>query len=312
MVLDSNGNLGLGTTFPAHKITAITTMSTAATGLGNKDGYRFTTLVTPTAHLNHHNDAQNPFHNIAEIPSYNTHDVSTVRALFSQAINNGSQSWIYSNLEGVVGEARNNVPVNIHAYINGGFFGAWNNAGTAAFQNGVRSYNTLTSGGIVNKMAGINVTINNDGTVAHRYGVQVLATGSSGNLSDYGFYVTGFANPLFLGGLTNAPASDSVLTVSSGVVKYRSSGVSPILVTTSNVTLTAATHIVVLKTGVTSITLPAAAANPGRIYMIANSTSDACTISTYNSLSGSTSTNITANTGITLQSDGINWYQIDK
>lgn len=85
-----------------------------------------------------------------------------------------------------------------------------------------------------------------------------------------------------------------------------------ITTTSSNITLDATHHTIVLNSGSTStVTLPAAAAgNARRIYIIVNQTSAARTISSYKSFANANTTTIAATSSITLQSDGTNWYRI--
>lgn len=63
-------------------------------------------------------------------------------------------------------------------------------------------------------------------------------------------------------------------------------------------------------TGTASITLPSAGSCSGRTYTIVNRSGSSRTISTYYTLSGSTSTSISANTSIDLISDGSTWYRV--
>lgn len=84
-----------------------------------------------------------------------------------------------------------------------------------------------------------------------------------------------------------------------------------ITTTSSNITLDA-THYTVIITGSTpTVTLPAAGAtNARRIYVIVNQTGAARTISTYKDFAGASATTVAANSSITIQSDGTNWYRI--
>jgi hypothetical protein len=69
------------------------------------------------------------------------------------------------------------------------------------------------------------------------------------------------------------------------------------------------THHTVIITGGTSFILPAASSCIGRMYILINRTATVKTMSSYLAFSG-TSTSLGANTGITVQSDGTNWYQV--
>lgn len=88
---------------------------------------------------------------------------------------------------------------------------------------------------------------------------------------------------------------------------------SAITTTGSNITLNATHYTVILNNGSTpSVTLPAAAAsNARRMYIIVNQTNGSRTISSYRDFSNSGATTIPANSSITIQSDGSNWYRIN-
>jgi len=84
-----------------------------------------------------------------------------------------------------------------------------------------------------------------------------------------------------------------------------------ITTTSTNITLDA-THYTVIITGSTpTVTLPAAGAtNTRRVYVVVNQTGGARTISTYKDFAGANATTVAANSSITVQSDGTNWYRI--
>lgn len=91
----------------------------------------------------------------------------------------------------------------------------------------------------------------------------------------------------------------------SGSVAYS------ITTTSSNITLGATHYTVIITGGTPAVTLPAAGAtNTRRVYVIVNQTGAARTISTYKDFAGANATTITANSSITIQSDGTNWYRI--
>ncbi|MCZ2355831.1 MAG: hypothetical protein LC115_03910 [Bacteroidia bacterium] len=72
-----------------------------------------------------------------------------------------------------------------------------------------------------------------------------------------------------------------------------------------------ATHYTVIRTAAGAITLPAAASCPGRIYVLVNRTVAAINTSiAYNPFAGAATTNIAANSAVTLQSDGAAWNRI--
>lgn len=81
-------------------------------------------------------------------------------------------------------------------------------------------------------------------------------------------------------------------------------------VISSSLTLDATHHTVIINSGTPVITLPSAASSTRRMYIIVNQTGGARTISSYRNFSNGAVTTIGANTSITIQSDGSNWYQI--
>jgi hypothetical protein len=88
----------------------------------------------------------------------------------------------------------------------------------------------------------------------------------------------------------------------------------PIVSLSANTTLTEAHHTVII-TGGTVYSLPLASGCAGRMYILVNRTGasktvrEVTTLNPYQAFSG-TSTTLAANTSITLQSDGTNWYQV--
>jgi len=104
-----------------------------------------------------------------------------------------------------------------------------------------------------------------------------------------------------MGIATTAPASKLDVNGSAGM---------GITTTSSNLTLDE-THYSVIITGSTpNITLPAASTCDRRIYVIVNQTAGARTISSYKNFSNAATTTVAANSSITIQSDGTNWYRI--
>jgi hypothetical protein len=83
-----------------------------------------------------------------------------------------------------------------------------------------------------------------------------------------------------------------------------------IVTTNASLTLNASHYTVIITGGSPTITLPAAASNTRRVYVIVNRTNSAKTISTYQGIASNNVTTIAANTSITVQSNGTNWYQI--
>jgi len=82
-----------------------------------------------------------------------------------------------------------------------------------------------------------------------------------------------------------------------------------IVTSSSSPTVDATSHTIILTGGNPSVTLPAASGCTGRMYIIVNQIT-ARTISTYKDFAGANSTTIAANSSITVQSDGTNWYRI--
>ena len=84
-----------------------------------------------------------------------------------------------------------------------------------------------------------------------------------------------------------------------------------ITLTGSNITLDATHHTVILSSGTPTVTLPAAGStNNRRIYIIVNQTGAVRTTSTYKDFTNTNATTVAANSSITIQSDGSNWYRI--
>lgn len=104
----------------------------------------------------------------------------------------------------------------------------------------------------------------------------------------------------YVGINTNSP--NAYLDVNGSVAQA-------ITTTSSNLTLNDTHYTVIITSGSPTITLPAASSCARRMYVIVKRTSGSSTISTYNAFSG-TSTTISANSAMTLQSDGSNWYRI--
>jgi hypothetical protein len=103
-----------------------------------------------------------------------------------------------------------------------------------------------------------------------------------------------------------AAAPNSTLEV-NGSVGYS------ITTTSSNLTLGATHYTVIITSGTPIITLPAAAAgNARRIHVIVNQTGTPRSIgtSTYKDFAAGNASTVAANSSVTIQSDGANWYRI--
>ncbi|WP_298321158.1 hypothetical protein [uncultured Aquimarina sp.] len=84
-----------------------------------------------------------------------------------------------------------------------------------------------------------------------------------------------------------------------------------IITTTGNITLNEDHHTVIIG-GNHTITLPNANTCNGRVYILKNQTGSTINISSYQDLSNAGQTTISANTVISIQSDGINWHLINN
>ncbi|THU32073.1 hypothetical protein FAM09_28240 [Niastella caeni] len=104
-----------------------------------------------------------------------------------------------------------------------------------------------------------------------------------------------------LGIATNAPASKLDVNGSAGL---------GIVTTSANLTLDETNYSVIITGGTPTITLPAASACARRIYVIVNHTIAGRTISSYRNFLNVGTTSVPANSSITIQSDGTNWYRI--
>ena len=102
--------------------------------------------------------------------------------------------------------------------------------------------------------------------------------------------------------VTNGSTGYGAVTANS----YRAS----LTTTSTNLTLDATHYTVIVTSGTPTITLPAASSFDRQIYILVNHTGSGVTISTYKNFSGSDATSIAANSSMTVQSNGTNWYRI--
>lgn len=127
----------------------------------------------------------------------------------------------------------------------------------------------------------------------------IFLTGGTSEATNERMRINGTGN---VGIGTNSPSSTLEVNGSIGQA---------ITTTSLNITLNATHYTVILNNGSTpSVTLPAAAGNARRVYVVVNQTSGARTVSSYRDFSNSGVTTIPANSSITVQSDGTNWYRI--
>ncbi|MBT1689900.1 hypothetical protein [Dawidia soli] len=128
----------------------------------------------------------------------------------------------------------------------------------------------------------------------------IFMTGGTAEATNERMRIDGTGN---VGVGTNSPNSTLEVNGSIGRAITR---------TSTNITLNATHYTVILNNGTTpTVTLPAAAAsNARRMYIIMNQTNAARTISSYRDFTNTGVTTIAANSRITIQSDGTNWYRI--
>ncbi|MDR7212256.1 hypothetical protein [Flavobacterium piscis] len=126
----------------------------------------------------------------------------------------------------------------------------------------------------------------------------------------FGKYTTASAFTEY-GRFTNAGNFGIATTAPTSTLQVTGSIANSIIVISADLTLndTHKTVIIPLASGFT-VTLPAAAAVPSRIYSIVNNTVGAKTIGSYINLAGSSINTINASSCVEVQSDGTNWYQI--
>ncbi|MFI1770611.1 hypothetical protein [Thalassobellus citreus] len=115
---------------------------------------------------------------------------------------------------------------------------------------------------------------------------------------------TGLNDNVRVGIKTNGIMANSTLQVQGSLA-------TTIFTTTTNLNLTENHHTVILG-GNHNIILPNASTCTGRNYIIKNPTTNSNVITSYITLQGNTSTNITSESILWLQSDGVNWQQINS
>ncbi len=169
---------------------------------------------------------------------------------------------------------------------------------------------------LVNTTTDIGFPINANGFINTNAG---FAIDGSSRLISGGFYsnATGFniykkdgSAVLFY--VENATGDVGIGTTSpNSKLDVSGSFATAITTTTSNLTLDATHHTVIITGGTPTITFPAAGStNARRIYSIINQTVTDVTCSSYIQRNGSASTNVLSTNSIEIQSDGTNWYQI--
>lgn len=110
---------------------------------------------------------------------------------------------------------------------------------------------------------------------------------------------------------TNQNGNAGNYRVANSTLEVQGSISKSILTTTANLTLTEDHHTIVLG-GNHNIVLPPANSCQGRIYIIKNSNNSTNTISSFINKIGAASTSIALQSILWIQSDGINWQQINN
>jgi len=194
------------------------------------------------------------------------------------------------------------------------------NAGTAASadvvataNNGNESVNFIDIG--INSGSNTSTGVLGGANTAYLYGTgNDLVIGNSTIGKDLSFYTT-TAGPtssekmriLSSGNVgINAAAPNSTFDVDGSMGNA-------IATTATNLTLDATHYTLIITGGTPTITLPAAAAgNARRTYVLVNETGGARNIgtSTYKDFAGANASTVAANSSITIQSNGTNWYRI--
>ena len=215
----------------------------------------------------------------------NTNSYAQINILNTYAGSNASADVIATADNGT--ESVNYVDMGINSSVNtANYFGGLNDAYLYSIGNGVNTGGNLYIG---TSTASRDVAFltgggtKSSGTTMNNERMRILGTGNVG-----------------IG--TNTPTS--TLDVEGSVSRS-------ITNTTSNLTLDATNHTVIISSGSPTITLPTAnSTNEGRIYIIVNNTGTARTISSYQALGGAGSTTIAANSSITIQAYNNNWWRI--
>jgi hypothetical protein len=174
----------------------------------------------------------------------------------------------------------------------------------------VRSYGILVdcgnfTGATTDSLYGISITGGQFGTLTNAtYGVglhivDVAATNAYGIFQTSSNDKNRFEGDVSVGGVDPSSKLD-----------VNGSFAAAIATTSSNLTLDATHHTVIITGGTPAITLPTASTCSRRMYVIVNHTAAPRTISSYLNFSGAGTTSVPANSSITVQSNGTSWYRI--
>lgn len=126
----------------------------------------------------------------------------------------------------------------------------------------------------------------------------------AGNVEMMRLQGTGLDNNVRVGINTNGTTANSTLQVNGSVT------MSAVRIN-SALTLTEAHHTVIITGGTGGITLPPANSCTGRIYVVKNLSGSVITISNFISSLGASATSIANNRVVMIQSDGVDWQQIN-
>ena len=196
----------------------------------------------------------------------------------------------------------------------------WNSSGALASTFG---YGNSGVGAPFTSTAYFN-TYGHDFLVTNSGGTALFCQESTGNVGvatttpQSQLDVAGNASFGTYGGSNAAPANGIIVSGFVGIgtaspvsnLDVAGSTGSAIKLVSTNTTLDATYSTVIIQAIHSSITFPSAASSTRRVYTIVNQTGTAQTTTSYLNFSNAATTNVPANSSITVQSDGTNWYLI--
>lgn len=296
--ISNSGNVGIGTTAPSFKleVTADGSINGVQVGRGNGNVNTNTTI-----------GYQSLFSNTTG--SYNS--ASGYQALYSNTlgINNVASGYqaLYSNLSGSL-----NVGYGSGALVNN----STGDANTAIGSGAMSSNNTGSNNTSVGNYA---LGSNTNGTKNTAIGFQSdVGSGGLSNSSAIGAYAqVTQSNSLVLGSISgiNGATTDTKVgigtTAPNSILEVSGSFATKISTQSGSGSVSLNNSASVWYfTGTASVVLPAASGCINRRYVIVNRSASARTTTSFNNLSGTTTTSIAANSSIEVISDGSNWLQI--